>query len=138
MPHITEDELILYHYGEGRRRARIDEHLQACAECAASYRSITETLALVSGPEIPERDVRYGLEVWQRIRQDLPVKESPWWIVWYRPAIAAAVAVLVVAAFVAGRYWPERATPTTPMQAVDGPADASERVRLVAISDHLE
>ena len=139
MRHITEDELVLYHYGEARRRERIDAHLQSCAECAATYRAIAETLALVSEPEIPERDDRYGLEVWQRIRHDLPVQDAPWWIAWYRPAAAAAVAVLVVAAFIAGRYWPNGTNqPATPMQAADVLADASERVRLVAISDHLE
>ena len=27
MRHYSEDELILYHYGEGRHRERVDEHL---------------------------------------------------------------------------------------------------------------
>src|SRR5580765_2618778 len=139
MRHPSEDDLILYHYGEGRRREQIDAHLQECGDCARSYRAISQALALVAEPEIPERDERYGLEVWQRIRHDLPVREAPWWIAWYRPALAAAVAVLVAAAFVAGRYWPTPATtPAAPAQAADSPADASERVRLVAISDHLE
>jgi len=139
MRHPGEDELILYHYGEGRRREQIDAHLQECGDCARSYRSITDTLALVAAPEVPERDDRYGLEVWQRIRHDLPVQEAPWWVAWYRPALATAVAMLVVAAFVAGRYWPTpSSSPASPAQEAAVPADASERVRLVAISDHLE
>src|SRR6185436_3444075 len=112
MQHPTEDELILYHYNEGRRRERVDGHLQKCSACAASYGAIVETLSLVPDPEVPERDDRYGLEVWQRIRHRLPVPDAPWWMAWYRPALAGAVAVLIVAAFAAGRYGP--AGPLTP------------------------
>src|SRR5687768_13182842 len=110
MRHYSEDELILYHYGEGRHRERVDEHLQACDACASTYRLIAGTLATVGELDIPERDDRYGLEVWQRIRHRLPVQEAPWWTAWYRPALAGALAALIVAAFVAGRFW----SPPTP------------------------
>ena len=76
MAHYTEDELILYHYGEAPRRDRIERHLQECAPCAATYRDIAGTLALVGDLEVPERDDRYGLEMWQRIRHDLPPQEA--------------------------------------------------------------
>ena len=139
MRHFSEDELILYHYGEGRRRDRIDAHLQACAPCAAMSREIAGTLDLIPDLDVPERDDRYGLEVWQRIRHDLPVQDAPWWMAWYRPALTGGVAVLIVAAFLAGRYWPTSdSTPAAPALANDVAPDASERVRLAAISDHLE
>jgi anti-sigma factor RsiW len=140
MRHYSEDELILYRYGEGRHRERVDEHLQACDACASTYRSIAGTLATVGELDIPERDDRYGLEVWQRIRHRLPVQEAPWWMAWYRPALAGAIAALIVAAFVAGRFW-SRPTPepSAPVEANETlPADAGERVRLAAIGDHLE
>jgi len=142
MRHYSEDELILYHYGEGRRRERIDEHLQSCAACASTYGAIAATLAVVEEEtlEIPERDDRYGLEVWQRIRHRLPVREAPWWMAWYRPAMAGALAAVIVAAFVAGRFWSGPATePASAVEAiVTLPADADERVRLAAIGDHLD
>ena len=70
--HYSDDELTLYYYGEGRHRARIDEHLRACAACAALYREIVDTLAIVVAEPVPERGEQYGLEVWQRIRHRLP------------------------------------------------------------------
>lgn len=142
MRHYSEDELILYHYGEGRHRERIDEHLQGCDACGSTYRSIAGTLAAFDSSElaIPERDDRYGLEVWQRIRNRLPVQEAPWWMAWSRPALAGAVAALIVAAFVAGRLWSgPAADPSLPLETnATLPADAGERVRLAAIGDHLD
>jgi hypothetical protein len=139
MRHYSDDELVLYHYGESRRPARIDEHLQTCSNCAAAYRDIQNTLAAASRLQVPERDDRYGLEVWQRIRHRLPVQGGPWWMVWYRPAVATALAGLLVAAFVAGRQWPRPdPAPSAPMQANEPVLDPGERVRLAAIGDHLE
>jgi len=70
--HFTDDDLTLYYYGEGRRRHDIERHLESCAPCAATYREIAGTLAMVAAPEVPERGDQYGLEVWQRIRHKLP------------------------------------------------------------------
>ena len=109
MAHYTEDELILYHYGEAARRDRVERHLQECEPCAATYRDIAHTLALVGDLDVPERDDRYGLEMWQRIRHDLPPQEQPWFIglmAWHRFALVGAAAMVIVAAFVAGLYWP--------------------------------
>ena len=138
MRHYTEDELILYHYGEARRRERIDDHLATCDACAGAYREIRDSLAAIGGLDTPERDDRYGLEVWQRVRHDLPIQDPPWWTAWYRPSLAAGVTMLVVAAFVAGRYWPEVSPPAPAPQTGTTPTDAGERVRSAAIGDHLE
>jgi hypothetical protein len=148
MAHYTEDELILHYYGEAPRRADIEHHLEQCAACAATYRQITGTLSLVTSPEVPERDDRYGLEVWQRVRHQLPLREPPLWAKWTAWArwdrlafagAAAAFAVVVLAAFVAGRLW-DRPTVARPNAAVaaDASADPGARVRLAAIGDHLE
>jgi hypothetical protein len=137
MRHYTEDDLVLHRYGEGRRREELDEHLQACPACAAMYREIADTLAIVGDAGVPERDDRYGLEVWQRIRHDLPSQESPWWR--RRAGLACAVVLVIVAAFTAGRFW-RRPTAAPPGSARSGDAtpDAGGRVRLAAIGDHLE
>jgi hypothetical protein len=114
MRHYTDDELTLYHYGEAPHRDRIDEHLQSCEPCAAIYQQVAGTLALVGDLDVPERDDRYGLEVWQRIRHDLPSQELLWgvgWWTWRVPVLVGTVAVLVMAAFVAGRFWPRAAPP---------------------------
>ena len=76
MKHYTEDDLTLYYYGEGRRRHDIETHLESCGSCAATYREIAATLAMVAAPEVPERGDQYGLDVWQRIRHTLPERET--------------------------------------------------------------
>jgi hypothetical protein len=144
--HWTEDDLILYFYGEGRRRVEIERHLQECAPCAASYRDIAGTLAMIKTPDVPERSDQYGLEVWQRIRPELAERQMPWWMVWMQPprlAMLAAAAVLLVAAFVAGRAWEHQPAQTvattmapTPQTAPSG--DASRRILLTSVADHLD
>jgi hypothetical protein len=141
MTHCTEDDLILHYYGEGSRRGDLEQHLEECAECFTAYRTLAQTLQLVPVSEVPERDDTYALAVWQRLRTRLPEQDAPWWHVWlaWKPmTIAAVIATLVVAAFVAGRTWPQApAAPATAAVVVD-PTEAGERVRLAAIGDHLE
>jgi hypothetical protein len=146
MTHYAEDDLILYYYGEaqGRTRAAIERHLTECGVCAATYRTISGTLGLVSAPEPPARGDQYGLEVWQRIRHRLPEQDAPWWLTWLRwerLTVAAAAAVLLIAAFVAGRVWPRQTTVATPapQTAANGTSDAArQRILLTSVADHLD
>ena len=106
MKHYSEDELTLYYYGEGRRRADVERHLDGCAECAKVYREIAGTLAMIAAPELPERGDQYGLEVWQRIRHRLPEQDGSWfgqWFRWDRLALAA-LSPLERAAFTLRHY----------------------------------
>lgn len=142
MGHYSEDDLILYFYGEHRRPHRVSAHLETCQACAADYRTLGETLALVEPDDVPARGDFYGLEVWQRVRPRLPARhESSGFSGWFRLnslAAAAALATLLIAAFVAGRTWPRR-VPSAPPVTTNVPAgDPAERARLVDIGDHLE
>jgi hypothetical protein len=144
MTHYTEDDLILYYYGEGRGRDRagVEHHLESCRECSAAYRALVETLQLIASAEVPERGEAYPMEVWQRIRSRLPERQAPWWHTWFEWRLVAAatvVAALVVAAFIAGRLSP-LSTPTAAPPAVASvdPNEAGARVRLAATGDHLE
>jgi hypothetical protein len=87
--------------------------------------------------------------VGQRIRRELPDQEQAgWrgWLRWNRVALAGAAAALLVAAVVAGRAWPRPGSARTAADAANAAAataggaglDASDRVRLAAIGDHLE
>jgi hypothetical protein len=150
MAHISEDDLILYFYGERGRAGgpgKIDRHLEECPECSALYRDIAGTLALIDAPDTPARDERYAADVWQRIRYELPDQEHVGWLAWLRwnrVALAGAAAALLVAAFGAGRAWPrpDGARPAASDAAATGVGvtglDPSGRVRLAAIGDHLE
>ncbi len=135
--HYSDDELTLYYYGEGRRRHDIESHLESCARCAAVYREIGETLALVAVPDAPARGDQYGLEVWQRIRHQLPARQPRFFALpWI--GLAAAVAALVIAAFVAGARWRPIA-PAEParVEAAVAP-DAAKRILLTSVADHLD
>jgi hypothetical protein len=147
--HYTEDDLTLYYYGEGRRLTDIERHLDTCAACAALYREIAGTLAMVAAPDVPERGDQYGLEVWQRIRHKLPDRETrPWWA-WTplarfdRLAFAAAT-MLILAAFVAGRVWPRPSASPPATEAVGGAGgsstavDSRQRILLASVADHLD
>ncbi len=144
--HYSEDDLILHYYGEGPASGDVERHLDACAVCAATYREIAGTLAMVVMTEPPERGDQYGLEVWQRIRHELPERREAWWIAWLRwdrLAFAGAAAALVLAAFVAGRLWsPHPATlPSARQTEVAGNGAASQgrqRVLLASVADHLD
>jgi hypothetical protein len=140
--HYTEDDLTLYYYGEGRRRADIESHLESCAQCAALYRDLAATLTLVTAPDAPARDDRYGLEVWQRIRHQLPQRQRFLWFRGFNAFVgfAAAAAVLMIAAFIAGqRFSPNPVNPmipVTPMNQAD--AAAAKRILLTSVADHLD
>jgi hypothetical protein len=146
--HYTEEDLILYYYNE-RGRTDIDVHLDQCERCAAAYRALAGTLRLIATPEAPERGDQYGLEVWQRIRHRLPEQEVPWWSVWFRAdrlATAGAFAVLLLAAFVAGRWWSSPDGTLAPTLASTKPGtaavaltdEARQRILLTSVADHFD
>ncbi len=171
--HYSEDDLTLYYYGEGpltslrtgpstRFRADVEHHLQECSACATMYREITGTLSLIVPEAIPERGDHYGLEVWQRIRHQLPEPE-PRFARFTRftrfagfagftrfAGFSAAAAVVVIAAFVAGRLSMNVGTQNRANSAnLANPAnsansanlanpDSRQRVLISSVADHLD
>lgn len=150
MNHLTEEQLVGYQYGDGDDRSRrvIEEHLASCPICRESLDALKGVLAAVDAAPIPERGARYGEEVWQRLApklssQPIKVPGSRWsWIFrspeWLRPrplGAALALAVLVLAAFLLGRFWPR---PVTQVASQAVPPEVRDRILLVAVGDHLE
>jgi hypothetical protein len=152
--HYSEDDLILYYYGECRKRGdatkdTIARHLAGCGTCSATYRDIAGTLAMVGTPDAPERGEQYGLEVWQRIRHQLPEQEGAWWDLgrffrYDRLALVGAAAALAIVAFVAGRWWPSTppggpaGAPQVQTASAAAPGDLRQRVLLTSVADHLD
>ncbi|MGO9275520.1 MAG: hypothetical protein ACLQOO_35655 [Terriglobia bacterium] len=153
--HLSEEDLILYHYGEagGSSRAVVAEHMSVCGPCRALYRNLQAVLAAADMVEVPVRSEAYEAEVWQRLAPSLAVAspEGVWqrfvegfrgWVwaprIWAPIGATAVVTVLVVSAFLAGRFWPGRPQfqPQNPAQTVS--AQGRDRVLLVAVGDHLE
>jgi hypothetical protein len=137
MKHLNEEELVMLYYGEEAADRR--EHLAGCAACRTAFEALEAALGSVDLP-VPERDDEYGAAVWARLRPKLErgAPRIPFWHSLFatrRWAAAAAMAALVIAAFLAGRFWPWHGA-----QAPDraGTPQVRERILLVAVGDHLE
>jgi hypothetical protein len=141
MKHLSEEQLVLYYYGEKEGRRPTEAHLQECAACRGQLESLQRVLDAVEAPPAPERGEQYGAQVWDRIRAHLPEREQPmlWQRLWQPRlwAAGAAVAALILAAFLVGRFYPR---PPVPPVVAQQPTQQQirERVLLVAVSDHLE
>jgi hypothetical protein len=129
MKHPTEEQFVLYYYGEG---AEIEEHVAECEPCRAQYQALQRVLNSVDSFPVPERGPDYESRVWAAVERRMEKKSR--WLTWgWRPMFAAAAMTLVViGAFLAGRGWHR----TERVQMADN--GVRERVLLVAMGDHLE
>ena len=137
--HPDEADLILHRYGDAVDDAAIAAHLTSCDRCRAEFEQIGSTLDLVASEPVPHRDETFDRQVWDRLRPRLterPARAA--WTAAFRSGwgMAAAVAMMVIAAFLAGRF----TRPPGPPQQASGPIpdQVRERILLVAVGDHLE
>jgi hypothetical protein len=143
--HCSDDDLVLHYYGDAACARGVGEHLADCQACEGRLRELADALGLVDVTDVPLRDERYGLEVWQRIRHRLPDMEPVrWWTIgsWrLGPAIATGAVALVAAGFFAGRVWPPvtvSPAPAVVSDADDASNEVPRRVLLLSVADHLE
>jgi hypothetical protein len=143
MNHLSEEQLILHYYGEESDALASEKHLEECAGCRDLYGSLQRVLNVVDALPVPDRGPEYGAEVWRRIQHRVPARRR--WLPsfeWRWAAATAAMAGLLIAAFVAGRHYPQLYTQTAkrPSTQIATAADpqAGERVLLVAVGDYLE
>jgi hypothetical protein len=128
--HLSDEELVLEHYGEPGRADAAD-HLGACAECRGRREALARDLAAVS-LEAPEPGKDYERELWARLepRLDRRVVRFPI----RRLFVPAALAASLFLAFLLGRH-------TQVVQPKPSPLAAGghrERVLMGAVEDHLE
>lgn len=141
MNHLNEEQLTeLYYHQEDPEAAR---HLDSCSECARDYEALRSDLADLQSVDPPLRDADYGEHVWQAIADRLPVYATatiPWYRrpLWLGMCSAAACAVLVVAAFYAGRVWEHRQPHPHAAMAHNVAPPSPPRVVVVLMSDHLD
>jgi hypothetical protein len=138
MNHLSEEQIVLHYYGDAEAAAEVEQHLAACAECRAEFARVQSTLMQIMPLEVPDPPASFEEKTWLNLRDRLPEKggflrrllKSPpqkW-------ALAGVMAVLLAAAFLAGRFWPR-----PPQQVAQQPVQANpQRVVLVAVGDHLE
>ena len=138
MKHLSEEELIEHYYEEDARNAESERHLKTCAACSAGYAELRRVLDGVTPATSPVLDEEYGKQVWESIRGALPVyerTESRWNFarLWKPLSFIAACAVLLVAAFLAGRQWQRTQTVARGLD-----PQARQRVVVVVLGDHLD
>lgn len=143
---VAEEDLILYYYGE---TAALDEqavaaHLQGCASCREQFATLQRVLGAVDESTAAPAELPDGFErtVWARLEPALdPRRRGPLPGLLLSPAplgLAAAVVLLVTAAFYAGRSLPSRPSGPSGPDAAASRAEVRERILLLDLSDHLD
>jgi hypothetical protein len=139
MKHLTEEQIVLHCYGDAESGENIERHLAVCSECRGEFENVKALLKEIPASAVPEPPAYLEQKLWLNLRDHLIEEKSPMWRRFFAPqklATAAAVIVLVLAAFVAGRFWPRPGNPGNqpPEVAQANPG----RVVLLAVGDHLE
>lgn len=133
MKHLTEEQIVLQCYGDAGNGTAIEEHLQECPQCREEFGKVKALLAGIPAVEAPEPPAYLEQKVWLRVRDQAPDRRAASWMPKW--AWGAVMAVLLAAAFLAGRFWPRNVDVQKPPQTAKV---SPERVLLVAVGDHLE
>ena len=137
MNHLSEEQIVLHYYGDAEEAAEVERHLATCVECRAEFARVQSMLRQIEPLEAPEPLPGFEQKTWLNVRDRLPEKGGFFrrllgpqqkWI------FAGVMALLLAAAFMAGRFWPR---PEQPLARKAEPIN-SQRVVLVAVGDHLE
>jgi MoxR-like ATPase len=131
MKRLSDEELVLYYYGEAPDPKEIERALESSKEERRRYAELSRVLDTVDEPPIPEKSAAYGASVWRRLEPQLEKKS--WLGSWSWEALvprrewalAGAMAMLLVVAFLTGRFWPR---PETVAVVAEQPAASPERI----------
>lgn len=132
--HLTEEQIILHVFGDAEGEGEIRSHLAQCHSCRAEFERVQLLLGQIEPTEVPEPPAFFEEKMWLNLRDRLPEKRSgvrQWLRVPKKWALAPIAVLLLVAAFMAGRFWPR------PEQNI-ALAPNPQRVVLIAVGDHLE
>jgi hypothetical protein len=139
MKHLSEEQIVLHYYGDAEDTARVAQHLSDCAACRGEFERVQSMLQHIEPIEVPEQSVAFEEKTWLKIRDRLP--ERRLWTAWLHSpkqwALAGSMVALLVAAFVAGRFWPHAGT-VTPAPPAVAKSNPQQQVVLVAVGNHLE
>jgi hypothetical protein len=139
MNHLSEEQIVLHYYGDAESESEVERHLAVCAECRAEFARVESMLRQIEPLEVPEPATNFEEKTWLNLRDRLPERggffrrllapQQKW-------AFAGIMALLLVGAFLAGRFWQQHEQPIAEQQP---PAAVNpQRIVLVAVGDHLE
>ena len=133
MKHLDEEQLILLHYGETANTAA---HLPGCADCRSRLESLRGLLGPLDLP-VPDPGPEYGSRVWRRLAPKLETGPAARVVrpraFFPRLALVGIAAALLVAVFLAGRFWQQADKTADPIS-----AGSRDRVLQLAVGDHLQ
>jgi hypothetical protein len=136
MKHLSEEQLVLHCYGDAGDAETVRGHLEACAACRDEFERVQGLLKQIEPLEIPEPPAIFEEKTWLHLRDRLPARRSgfrQWFLAAPRWALAGTAAILIAAAFLAGRYMPRHDRNPEIAGQVN-----RQQVVLVAVGDHLE
>ena len=133
MKHLTEEQIVLHCYGDAADGAAIERHMETCRQCRQEFQKVKTLLAEIPPVEAPEPPAYLEQKIWLKVRDQVPERRSSAWLPKW--AMAAVMAVLVLTAFLAGRFWPRHMGGNQQPQSAQV---SPQRVLLVAVGDHLE
>src|SRR5579859_7014257 len=119
MKHLSEEQIVLHYYGDADDKAGVAQHLSACEDCSAEFDRVGSLLQQIQPVEVPEPAAGFEEKTWLNVRDRLPEKRSSVADFFSSPkqwALAGSMVALLIAASVAGRFWPHTnvSAPTPP------------------------
>jgi hypothetical protein len=134
---VSDEDLILYFYGEAENAPEIAARLAASAADRERYAALESVLRAADEWRAPEPLSGYGARVWHRIEGRLPAAPRGGGLGWagWRLAWAGVLLAAIAAAFFLGRSVPVAPGPA-PVTAFSEAARA--RILQAAVAHHLE
>src|SRR5437588_528461 len=125
MKHLTEEQIVLHCYADAPDVRMIEEHLEECAQCRGEFHKVKALLAEIPVVAPPEPPAYLEQKIWLKVRDQVPERRSSAWLPKW--AMAAVMAVLVLAAFLAGRFWPRHTGVNQQPHSITGPVVQDSR-----------
>ena len=141
MNHLTEEQLIEHYYEESPHSRSIARHLRGCHQCAETYAELRSDLDAIAPIPVPARVANHGEQVWQSIRNIVPVYQRKQQRLPLRFShlkglgFATACSLAIAVAFFAGRQWENQQRPPQIQTAANNPI--RQPIVLVVMGDHL-
>ncbi len=137
MNHLSEEQIVLHYYGDAENNGDIQRHLAACSACRGQFEQVQSLLQQIEPAEVPELAAGFEEKTWLNLRDRLPEKRKGFLpqLFSQKWALVGVMALLLLAAFLTGRWWPRG--PGNNVATNTGDVNP-QRVVLVAVGDHLE
>lgn len=81
--------------GQMKTTPEVGKHLAGCGACTEKLKEFRQTMALLEEWQAPEPSPYFDMRLQARLREEMAKPEAGWWGLLRRPALAAALTVLI-------------------------------------------